>query len=361
MGHDIARFASLAAALSLTGCVLGDAGPLPRDDVGEPTGEPETVDLSGQVIDYFGGQPLGGVAIETLGLGVERSVESADDGSYVLAEVPQAGLFFLVASAEATHRPTIDDEVWIDSESIEYQVRVVSRGDAERQHATAGLAVDPEAGMVIVELVDGDGAALTGLSRDEVSLINPATGEVAAQPLFIGALGDVDPALDTSAAFAGRSRAVFLNVGEGVWDLMVSCGQCDPISEAIKPVPVTPGGASLTTAALPASAPGQGPATGFARVHRILQRGAEGGAGCANCHTAGGSAGLLPFDLEPADLYSALTARPDVVDTGSPADSLLLSKPLYEVPANHPNATWVSTDHPDYQAILEWIEGGAAP
>ena len=44
----------------------------------------------------------------------------------------------------------------------------------------------------------------------------------------------------------------------------------------------------------------------------------------------------------------------------TPATSMLLTKPLYEDPPNHPNATFLDVSDPDYIVILQWIEQGAA-
>ena len=45
--------------------------------------------------------------------------------------------------------------------------------------------------------------------------------------------------------------------------------------------------------------------------------------------------------------------------TATPADSLLLTKPLYDDPPNHPNATFLDMNDPDYIVFLQWITQGA--
>jgi hypothetical protein len=99
-------------------------------------------------------------------------------------------------------------------------------------------------------------------------------------------------------------------------------------------------------------------------VYPLLQKGALGGLGCANCHTAGGLMPALQFDLPAADTLAAILGRPGVVDPANPALSLLLTKPLYEQPPalqNHPNATFANDLDPNYRIILAWITGGALP
>ncbi|HVK76294.1 MAG TPA: hypothetical protein VM734_23365 [Kofleriaceae bacterium] len=95
-------------------------------------------------------------------------------------------------------------------------------------------------------------------------------------------------------------------------------------------------------------------------VYPRLQKAANGGLGCANCHTAGGLAAILQYDLPAAEAHAAILARPGVVTVATPATSLLLTKPLYEDPPNHPNATFVNPLDPDYLVIMEWIQQGAA-
>ena len=96
-------------------------------------------------------------------------------------------------------------------------------------------------------------------------------------------------------------------------------------------------------------------------VYPRLQKAAVGGLGCANCHTQGGLAGgVLQFDLPPDLVLQNMIARPGDVNIETPAESLLLTKPLYEPPPyNHPNATFVDTNDPDYKLFLRWITQGA--
>jgi hypothetical protein len=108
----------------------------------------------------------------------------------------------------------------------------------------------------------------------------------------------------------------------------------------------------------PAVPPGQRTFTGD--IHTRLQRASAGGLGCANCHTLGGIGAVLQFDLPVAEAHAAILARPGVIaPPATAAQSLLLTKPLYEDPPNHPNATFLTPLDPDYLVILEWIEQGA--
>jgi len=101
-------------------------------------------------------------------------------------------------------------------------------------------------------------------------------------------------------------------------------------------------------------------------IYPRLQRAAVGGLGCANCHTLGGPGAIIQYDLPAAMvLASLLPAAPNGrVDTTTPANSLLLTKPLYEPPPltqNHPNATFIDINDPDYKLITLWISNGLKP
>ena len=69
----------------------------------------------------------------------------------------------------------------------------------------------------------------------------------------------------------------------------------------------------------------------------------------------------LQYDLPAADVHAAILGRLGVVDLVTPANSLLLAKPLYETPPNHPNATFANDQDPSYQSWMAWIAAGAPP
>ena len=243
----------------------------------------------------------------------------------------------------------------------------MSVADVSRQYVTLGKTATPGLAVLFDEMRNDAGAPVVGIPLANVKLLDaamqPVTGALG--PFFIGVNGDVDPAATTSAAFGTppRSRVLFLDVPPGSFTLSVT-------------YPPAAGGADLTsTAAITAIADGGvlaitgGTPTGMnptnprftTDVYPILQRAAQGGAGCANCHTAGGPGAVLQYDLPADQLLANAKAITGIIDTATPANSLLLSKPLYEqppAPQNHPNATWLGTE-PAYSTILLWITQGA--
>lgn len=335
-----------------SGCVLGDEAP---NDTGVDAPEPvPTVALSGRTLDYFSGAVVGTVAVETMGLAPEQSTLATDVGDFEFEAVPEHSWLFLRASASSTHAATLAEFVVGESDA-DADVLVVSSADLRRQHATVGVPVDPGSTMVIVSIVDVSGAPLAGISRSDLALLDSAGTVIGSEPFVFGALGDVDDSLAVSEIHGGVARFAFLNVGPGVHQLALTCSMCEPAIETMQTVVAT-AGVSLVQLAVEATA--QPDETSLDSLLPLFGRGSDGGLGCANCHTAGGASTLV-LDGAADDVRAALLATPGAIDTNNPDASLLLSKPLYEVPANHPNATFLDQSDSDYQRLRSWIEAGA--
>ena len=340
-----------AAILLLSACTIGDESVAPPP----PEIPPQVLTVDGHVFDYFVFQRVPEAAIATVGLAAEREATADDGGTYILIDVPASGLFRArVRPPGAQYLVTLDEEIELGEAASSHDLFAVAAADVERQHATAGLERAPGAGMVIVDLRDGAGAPLVGIAASALALVSP--GDTRA-PVFVGTLGDVDPALAASVSDGARARAAFLNVPPGDWTLRIDGGAAGATTV---PIPVERDGVTLARAVV-APPPPPGPLGFVANVFPRLQRAIDGGAGCANCHVAGGVGEVLVYDGAAEDVYAAIMAAPGVVDTAAPDASLLVSKPLFEVPANHPNATWLSVSHPDYRLLRAWIEQGARP
>jgi hypothetical protein len=214
-------------------------------------------------------------------------------------------------------------------------------------------------------------------------------------PYFVGMNGDIDPLLTQSTVFNGRARAVFLNVPPGSYTMFARgapggmMGGADAgVADAGLPGPdAAPGDAGilpevilLASGALIAASDmtingatlallekiggmgdggGIGPQSFEADIYPLLQKASQGGQGCASCHTAGGPAALLIMNDGAAAVHARLIADPEVVNLLVPEASLLLTKPLYESPPNHPNATWLDVNDPAYKKVHAWITQGA--
>lgn len=70
----------------------------------------------------------------------------------------------------------------------------------------------------------------------------------------------------------------------------------------------------------------------------------------------------MPYDGTSAATFTLVTSTAGVVVTATPATSLLVVNPLYTAtPHNHPNATFLDVNDPDYKLFLAWITDGAKP
>jgi hypothetical protein len=376
--RSIARISAVLGSLCTAACVgtVGGsvAGAPDAAPSANPDAPPEQVALkvSGVTTDYFGGIALPATAYATDGMTPAISGTSGPDGSYTLIGVPPASSFYVSITAGDLFRPTRNDAIVVKDVSLTTNVYAVSKVDTQRQYSTLGKAPTAGTAALIAELRKNDGTPLTGVAIADVSLVDaagkPAPGAIG--PFFFGKDGDVvdNNVLVQSIDVNGKARVAFLDVPPGAWMLQVNYN-----NDAVPPVAKTMLVPATTIAdGVTLVSTGHGDATGTgtggggqaltftADVYPLLQRAAQGGQGCANCHNAITLAGGLAYDGAAADVYTKVMAAPGVVVVATPATSKLLTMPLYEVPPDtHPNATWLTTADPAYLKILDWITAGA--
>jgi hypothetical protein len=224
--------------------------------------------------------------------------------------------------------------------------------------------VDPLAAFVVIDIRDMLGLPLEGIPLADITLTDALGAPMGAGPYFFNSVGILDDGILVSTAYNGRARAAFLNVPAGVYTVTVQYP--DPLDPEIL-IPMTisisteAGGANLARIGGMGGAPPPpvGNVTFTDDVYPILQKASLGGDGCANCHTLGGVANFLRYDDDAAIVYQALLARPGVVNVLTPDQSMVLTKPMYEDPPNHPNATWLDALDPSYAIVMQWISLGA--
>jgi hypothetical protein len=322
-------------------------------------------------MDYFvANTPLQGAELASDGIVPQLVAASAADGAFSFDTVPVGSQVFFSAS-RGNYRPT-RNLVEIADAAVEQDLYLMSIADINRQYATdGGKTPTPGRAFVIAELYRGDGTPLTGIPLLDVTLVDGTDAPVpnVIGPYVLGANGDIVPVGPTQTELHnGKARVAFLDVPVGSFSLKVKLvdGGGEP-QTITTPVTTAIDGATLVRAG---GRGGPGAPTGgtplnprFAMdVFPRLQTAANGGRGCANCHTVGGLGAIAVFNALPADVLASLKAKPGLIDLASPADSLLLTKPLYEPPPalqNHPNATYVDANDPDYKVILLWIQQGA--
>jgi hypothetical protein len=358
---------SFLAIATLTSC----AGNAPPNQAGNPDAAVDGGDnlpafeLSGTIKDYFGGQTIDGAVVATDGLVPDVMALSAADGTYKLDVAAGSALFLI--TTKTGYRPTRNHAMTVADAVTIYDAYLMTEQDVRNQYTAVGALPVGGTAIVIADLRRNDGTPLEGIPLENIKLLDgnnePVAGLVG--PYFFNAAGSLDTALTTATAYQGRSRAALLDVPPGTYTLSVS--YLDNENPVVIPTllsTLADGG----TLVLSGGAGGGGnnvPDPSFAtHIYPKLQRAGEGGLGCANCHTLSGAAAVLPYDGLPATVLANITGRPGVVNPAVPAESLLLVRPLYELPPtpqDHPNATFLTTNDADYKLFLAWITNGAKP
>lgn len=320
---------------------------------------------SGVAKDYFTtGTPVADVLITSDGVQPMMMAQSGADGAFTIDGVPTGSVVYFSA-AKAAYRHTRNVPITVADMPVTQDLYMMSIADVDRQYLKANATpVGIDKAFLTVELRRPDGTPLEGIPLANITLVDGAGAPVPGivGPFFYGTLGDVDPALTTATTFNGSSRAAILDVPPGAFTLNVTYTDGAGAPQTMT-VPITTEAQGATLAATGAMATGPAPATPkfTTDIYPRLQKAAAGGLGCASCHTLGGPGAVLKFD-DPADLtLTNMKAIAGVIDLATPANSLLLTKPLYEPPPyNHPNASFVDINDPDYKLWLLWIQQGAA-
>jgi hypothetical protein len=346
----------------------------------DPDPDPTPLTLSGAVLDYAEavsnsiGDPLQGATLATEGVDPPLLATAGPEGAFVLGELPPGSVFYVDAAPGVLpgYRPTRNAMLTIQEDPITHDLYLVSQAHAQQHYASVGPELVIEelgTAVVIVEMRRNNGEPFVGVPLEDVTLTDalgqPVPG--VAGPYFIGGGNVMDPAILTSTLAFGTVRVGFLNVppGDHKFNLDYLTNQGEPRT-LVADVMTIASGATLSAVGGQGE-PGDGGGGGgegqslsfTGDIYPDLQRASQGGLACATCHTAGGSMPLLQFDLPAADVHAAILARPGVIDLLDPAASLFLTKPLYETPPNHPNATFANELDPYYMKWMLWIEQGA--
>ncbi len=348
-----------------------DPNPNPNPD---PNPDPTALDVTGMVMDYFTGDPLAAASVNTEGLNPALSATSETTGAYSLANVPPGSTFYANAIFGDNYYLTRNEPIVVVDQSLSgSNLYVLSMADVNRQFATVNMTMTTgTAPMAIADLRKNNGDPMIGIPAADVTLVNALQQPVGDGPYFFAQTGDIATvALEPASADYGRgARVAFLNVPPGDYTLSVNYvdGQGNPqvmtspvhaVADAIGLI--LSGGQGVGGGGGGGGGGGPSPtALSFRNdIYPVLQKASMGGIACANCHTAGGLAAILPFDAGADTVYASIMARPGVVNLQVPVNSMLLTKPLYEDPPNHPNATFLTMDDPYYVLFLTWIGQGA--
>jgi hypothetical protein len=362
-------------------CVLvGCPGKAPPDqnnpdaagDDADGSVTPTSLTLSGKVVSYFTGEALDTTAITSDGLVPAVATTSAADGAYMIDVAVGSKLFAITSRTGArTSRSAV---ITVADMPLTQDLYVLPDGDVGRQFSSVGVA-QTTGTLLAAELQKNNGTPFEGLAVGAITLVDNANAPVPgiSGPYFFGTLGDIELnatlAVSTAYGTPPRARVAFLNVPPGNYKLLVAYtnGMGQPATNTT-PVAISAGGATLALSggmmAQMAPPPPTDP-TFAIDIYPRLQKASAGGLGCANCHTATGPTGAnaLPYDGPAQTTLDLMKATAGVIATATPATSLFLTMPLYEVapPQNHPNATFLDVNDTDYKLFLLWITNGAKP
>jgi hypothetical protein len=367
-----------AIPLLLISACAGKAPPNPGNSpdaaVDAPAAAVTSQMLSGKAMDFFGGQAVDGVALATDGVDPQQTATSGTDGSYML-ELPIGSKLFLVAT-KTNYRPTRNPSVAVNDMPVVQDVYAMTVQDVRNQYTGVGKTPTVGTAFLAIELVRHNGTPLEGIPTTGITLLDAANQPVTVGGIyFFNAQGALDTAVTTATAYNGHSRAAILDVPPGPYTLGVTypSGQGGNMQDNTTVVTEADGATYAPSYIATGAGSGSGSGSGSggnptdptfaADIYPLLQKAGAGGLGCANCHTANGTAAILPYDGPAQSVLDAIKAAPGVLDLATPANSLFLTKPLYEPtpPQNHPNATFLDTNDPDYKLFLLWITNGAKP
>jgi hypothetical protein len=355
--------------LAIAGCP-GQAPSTPGDDEPEadagvdgPAAETGQK-LTGKTMDYFtAATPMDNTAIASDGVTPPMMVTSATGGLYEILNVPTGSKVYFTLT-RTLYRPTRNPPVTVEGMPVMQDLYMTTVADVNRQYATANIPVAAGKAVLFAELKRNNGMPLEGVPITDIVLLDALDAPViVGGTYFFGAAGDIDLALTTSTVIGGRARVAMLDVTPGTYSLKVTYanGQGGTATNTT-PVTFVADGATLAVSGGMNGGGGQVANPKFTTdIYPKLQKAAAGGLGCANCHTAGGPAtGQIHYDDGAAVTLTNMKAIPGLLDLTTPALSRFLTKPLYEpAPYNHPNATFIDINDPDYKLWLLWITQGA--
>lgn len=324
--------------------------------------------LSGKTMDYFtANTPMENASIASDGVTPPMMVTSATGGAYEIADVPTGSKIYFTLT-HALYRPTRNVPVTVAGMPVVQDLYMATIADINRQYATVNKPVGAGKAVLFAELQKNNGMPLEGIAPTDIVLLDALNAPVTvAGTYFFAATGDIaDTAtLATATAYNGRSRVALLDVPAGSYTLQVTYpnGQGGTQTQTTAVTTVADGATLALSGGMMGGGGGGTMITNpkfTTDIYPKLQKAAAGGLGCANCHTAGGPAAILKYD-DPADIVlTNMKAITGVLDLTTPASSLFLTKPLYEpAPYNHPNATFIDINDPDYKLFLKWIQQGA--
>ena len=305
--------------------------------------------VEGDVYDFQSGAVLTSAASVSTTALLPLPTITASGAHFMIEGVPENSAFQILASSAPTHRATYSPAVEVVSED-RTDVKAFAVSEQFMTTVASGFGVTPSAakGVLLLRLVDGAGAAKSGVAANTITLAN-AAGAVG--PKFLDA--NLSPATNATATSAS-GWAVFFEVPPGVVTL-------NGTTLVMPSSPIGAGAVTIADAKVGDGTPTPMPTNvSFStQVFPIFSA-----RGCVACHSGGGPGkdlGGLMLDGGANLAYKELTMEnPLRANKAMPEKSLVLTMPSAESPSDgHPNVTFTGPQDPDYLKILVWIREGA--
>ncbi|HTR52285.1 MAG TPA: hypothetical protein VMJ10_16335 [Kofleriaceae bacterium] len=341
-------------------------------DGGTDGGSSTSAAVSGKTLDYNAfylgtSDALSATSISTDGIAPVVNDASGSDASYSIDVPVGSSLYFM--TSRANYRTTRNVPVTVAAMPVMQDQLVVSEDYITSQY---NLLTPPKTpvggtGYLAALLEKPDGTALTGVTLASVVLqttATPPTTVTVTGPYFVGSNNEIDQNLTVSTAETvgtmTTAQVAMMDIPPGTYTLSVT--YTNGMGQSVTNTTTVIIAADAATLAV---SKGQNALTittpSFATdIYPKLQSAGNGGLGCANCHTAGGPGEVLKYDDPEATVYANIMAA-NVVNTTTPASSLILVNPLYPPSNGHPNASFLDVTDPNYELFLAWITQGAKP
>ncbi|MBK9072458.1 MAG: hypothetical protein IPL79_15875 [Myxococcales bacterium] len=374
----------LAAVATLAvGCAGSTVDGPPASPPPTPVPPQVTVAVTGTVIELFDETPVAAAGVATAGTDPGSETTTDDEGEFAIT-VPVTSVIYATAT-KAGFATTSSGPYKLGETATDISVPVVNAATLTQIKTAAVPEGNLEHGVVIVDVQSPAGVPLEGISLGEdtvaIKLDGAPMAEIPRRLLDanLNPLSELE-SVETDAT----GRFLLFSVPAGSYTLAVKLGpdaETPPVEASLE-VPAS--GAAILTLKQPGAAI---IVDSFADdIYPLLQRTADGGYGCARCHSANSTAGYrIHFDAPAVDVcrwivegYTA--AEPNPLDPNAALErpplahfvedqedqSRLLYFPLYgkqfsgpnDPPAmldTHPNATFVSTSDPGYLTLKQWV------
>lgn len=308
--------------------------------------------IAGTFVDVHTGAEVSVSSLALSGLtGVDAPVFA--DSSFSLGDVPEDSSFQLRATAPL-YRPTFSQTITVDDSDLhDLVIPLASESFLADLAAAFAVTPNPQRGVLLARVVDGDGKPRSGVAAGNF-VLNTGAMNAPIPPMF---LNDNMIAAPTAVTTSASGWVVFFDVPAGVSSLTQSA--TSTITLAMATSPIEAGAVTVAEILFTNSEPPMFRDVSFRRqiVPIFTTR------GCVACHTKGQSGdkiGGLNLSGAADKVFKELFELPRRVVIGVPEQSLILTKPSRESPPDgHPNVSFASAADVDFQKLYVWIKEGA--